>query len=261
MSEQKRRGEAIVIKGVNKVFEDKGKESLKVLEDINLEIHPGEFISIIGPSGCGKSTLLRAIAGLDTPTSGTIHVGDELVEGPSRHRGFVFQNARLFPWDDVWHNVAAGLIAGKCLKGNEELVDQYIEMVGLKGFEKAFPKELSGGMAQRVSLARALINLPGVLLLDEPLGALDALTRMTMQEEILRIWRKERMTMLFVTHDVDEAIFLADRVLVMSAKPGKVKEVVTIDLPSPRTRDSEQFDEYRHYLLHQVYEGHGAVDR
>lgn len=261
MTEQKKRGEAISIAHVNKSFEVKGKEGHLVLDDINLDFNPGEFISIIGPSGCGKSTLLRLIAGLDDTTSGTIRVGDEIVDGPSRHRGFVFQNARLFPWHDVWHNVAAGLVANHCLNGNESLVEEYIEMVGLKGFEKAFPKELSGGMAQRVSLARALINLPGVLLLDEPLGALDALTRMTMQEEILRIWRRERMTMVFVTHDVDEAIFLADRVLVMSAKPGKVKEIVDIDLPLPRTRDSKQFDEYRHYLLNQVYEGHGAVER
>ena len=191
MSESNKRGTAIEIEGVDKIFTAPDKPDLKVLEDINLSIKAGEVVSIIGPSGCGKSTLLRVISGLEVPTKGTVRVGGELVEGPSRSRGFVFQNARLFPWDDVWHNVAAGLIANKELKGNEKLVDQYIEMVHLKGFEKAYPKELSGGMAQRVSLARALINLPSVLLLDEPLGALDAFTRMNMQEEILRIWREQ----------------------------------------------------------------------
>ena len=255
MIESKQTGAPISIEGVNMIFSTPDKPDLQVLKDIDLEIKAGEFVSVIGPSGCGKSTLLRVISGLQLPTTGTVHVGGELVQGPDRSRGFVFQNARLFPWDDVWHNVAAGLIAGKMLKGNEKLVDSYIELVGLKGFEKAFPKELSGGMAQRVSLARALINLPSVLLLDEPLGALDAFTRMNMQGEILRIWHEQGLTLMMVTHDVDEAVFMGDRVVVMDAQPGRVKEIVDIDLPSPRARDSKEFDHYRHYLLRQVYQG------
>lgn len=261
MIENEQCGDSISIQGVNKIFTSPDKPDLHVLKDIDLEIKAGEFVSIIGPSGCGKSTLLRLISGLDNPTSGTVRVGDEVVTGPDRSRGFVFQNARLFPWDDVWHNVAAGLIASKTLKGNEALVDSYIELVGLKGFEKAYPKELSGGMAQRVSLARALINLPKVLLLDEPLGALDAFTRMNMQEELLRIWHERRMTMVFVTHDVDEAVFLGDRVVVMSAHPGRISEVVDIEMPSPRQRNSKEADEYRHYLLSRVYESEYEVER
>lgn len=261
MIESQKSGVSIAVEGVDKRFTNPDKSELLVLKDVNLTIKAGEFMCIIGPSGCGKSTLLRVISGLELPTAGTVRVGDEVVTGPDRSRGFVFQNARLFPWKDVWHNVAAGLVAGKQLKGNEALVDSYIELVGLKGFEKAYPKELSGGMAQRVSLARALINLPSVLLLDEPLGALDAFTRMNMQEEILRIWHETGMTMVFVTHDVDEAVFLSDRVLVMAPNPGRVSELVEIDMPSPRKRDSHEFDHFRHYLLNRVYESEIEVER
>ena len=246
-------GSSILIENVTQIFTAKGKDPFTALQNVSLSIDAGEFITIIGPSGCGKSTLLRLIAGLDLPSEGTILVAGKEVTGPDYLRGFVFQSANLYPWDTVWKNVAAGLIARNDLKGNEDKVDAFIEMVNLKGFEKAFPKELSGGMTQRVALARALINNPNALLLDEPLGSLDALTRIIMQDEILRIWNEQKITMVFVTHDIDEAIHLGDRAVVMTAHPGKINQIIDIDLPRPRNRAAPEFDAYRRILLDLIF--------
>lgn len=256
MSRRERLEAPLSLRGVSKTYSAKGKPPFEVFSNVNLDIQAGDLVSVIGPSGCGKSTLLRIVSGLDAPTEGAVFVGDDRVEGPDRTRGFVFQEANLFPWDDVWHNVAAGLVARRSLAGNEHVVDDYIEMVGLQGFEKAYPKELSGGMAQRVALARALINRPNVLLLDEPLGALDALTRMMMQDEILRIWGEQKTTVMLVTHDIDEAVYMSDCVVVMLSNPGRVAEVIDIDLPRPRDRSDVRFDQYRHMLLDLILSVH-----
>ncbi len=219
------------------------------LDHVNLRIEPGEFISLIGPSGCGKSTLLRLIAGLDQATEGTIAVDGETITGTHHTRGLVFQDPTLFPWKNLWDNVASGLDARGILKHKSEEVSAFIELVGLKGFEKAYPHALSGGMAQRAALARALVNHPKVLLLDEPLGALDAFTRMNLQDELLRIWQDRGTTIVFVTHDIDEAIYLSDRVIVMTPRPAQIKEIWTIDLPRPRARNSQPFFRYRSQIM------------
>jgi NitT/TauT family transport system ATP-binding protein/sulfonate transport system ATP-binding protein len=208
---------------------------------VDLVIAPGEFVSLIGPSGCGKSTLLRLVAGLEEATSGEIFLDGEPVGGPDPDRGLVFQNPYLFPWLDIRGNVAFGLKARGRYAAEKTLVGRYLELVGLERFGKVFPHHLSGGMAQRAALARALINRPLVLLLDEPLGALDAFTRMNMQDEILRIREEERITMLMVTHDVDEAIYLSDRIVVMTSGPGRVETVIGVPLSRPRARNTPDF--------------------
>lgn len=239
----------ISVRNVSKLFTNKKGPGLLALDDINLDFGAGEFVTLIGTSGCGKSTLLRLISGLDRPTSGEILIDEAVITEPHYSRGFVFQNPTLYPWHDVWHNVAAGLRARGVLKEQSWEVDQFLALVGLEGFAKAYPHQLSGGMEQRVALARALINHPKALLLDEPLGALDALTRLAMQDEILRIWQERKTTMIFVTHDIDEAIYLGDRTVVMSRSPGKIKAVINIDLPRPRDRRAEKFLKYRQQLL------------
>jgi len=239
----------ISIRKVSKEFIDARNTEVKALHNINLEIKAGEFIMIIGPSGCGKSTLLRLVSGLDNPTGGKLYIDGERIAGPHFTRGFAFQNPTLFPWKDVWNNVATGLEARGILKEHIAEVDEYIELVGLTQFKNAFPHQLSGGMAQRVSLARALVNHPKALLLDEPLGALDALTRMSMQDEILRIWNEQKMTLLFVTHDIDEAIYLGDRVVIMSANPGQIQKILDIDIPKPRRRNDDIFFHYKKIML------------
>ena len=234
------------INQLNKSFE-KGKEKTHVLNEIDLHVKMGEFITIIGPSGCGKSTLLKAIAGLDTEYSGEIKLEGEKVIGTSINQGFIFQEPRLFPWLTVEKNIAGNL----SLKDNnvKKNVEQLIKLVRLEGFEKAYPKELSGGMAQRVAIARALLRKPKILLLDEPFGALDAFTRSHMQEALLEIWKEEKTTMIFVTHDIDEAINLGNKVMIMSARPGKVQKVISIDLPFPRKKANKSFQEFRHLVL------------
>lgn len=224
---------------------------VKALDEINLAVEPGEFISIIGPSGCGKSTLLRLIAGLDREHSGRILVGDRPIKGPSIKRGFIFQEHRLFPWLTVYQNVAFGL-EGRPAGEIRSLVDHYLDLVGLSEFAKAYPHQLSGGMSQRVAIARALVNNPRLLLLDEPFGALDAFTRMRLQDELIRIWSQERTTMIIVTHDIDEAIYLGDRVVVMSSHPGAIRKDYNVCLPRPRDRASYSFLEF-HRQVHQEF--------
>lgn len=224
-----------------------------------LDIEPGSFISLIGPSGCGKSTLLRLIGGLDKPDAGEILLDNEKIMKPGSDRGFAFQGSNLFPWLTVEKNIAFGLKARNIYQEMKEEVKEYIKLAGLEGFEKSYPHQLSGGMCQRASLARALVGHPKVLLLDEPLGALDAFTRMNLQDEILNIWKKHNMTMVMVTHDVDEAIYMSDKVVVMSARPSKVEAVVDIELPRPRARAQDTFQLYRAKILELLDLG-GKVD-
>jgi sulfonate transport system ATP-binding protein len=219
------------------------------LGGISFSIAAGELVSLVGPSGCGKSTLLRLIAGLDVPDSGELLVGNEKIVGPSAARGLVFQDPNLFPWLTVRRNIEAGLVARRVLREKRDEVDEFMRLVGLEAFANAYPHHLSGGMAQRVALARALINHPKVLLLDEPLGALDAFTRMRMQDEVLRLWENRRTTMLLVTHDIDEAIYMSDRIIIMTQRPGKIEQTIAIALERPRDRSSSDFLRLRGDIL------------
>ena len=212
-----------------------------------------ELVSLVGPSGCGKSTLLRLIAGLDVPDSGELLIGNEKILGPSAERGLVFQDPNLFPWLTVRRNIEAGLAARGVLREKRNEVDEFMRLVGLEAFANAYPHHLSGGMAQRVALARALINHPKVLLLDEPLGALDAFTRMRMQDEVLRLWENRRTTMLLVTHDIDEAIYMSDRILIMTQAPGRIDREINIDLTRPRDRTSDSFLRFRSEILEHLH--------
>ncbi|MCR5703689.1 MAG: ABC transporter ATP-binding protein [Eubacterium sp.] len=239
----------IKIEHVSKSFDNPDGTVLKALNDVNLTIKPGSFVSLIGPSGCGKTTLLRAISGLNLADEGVIKVDDEPVTKPGHERGFAFQQANLYPWLTIEKNISFGLKARGIYKAKKEDVDTYIDMVGLKGFENAYPHQLSGGMNQRASLARALVGHPKVLLLDEPLGALDAFTRMNMQDEILRIWKEQQMTMIMVTHDVDEAVYLSDQVVIMTPRPAKIEQVIDIELARPRARGNADFLKYRTKIL------------
>ncbi len=209
--------------------------SLEVLRDINLRIEDHEFVAIVGPSGCGKTTLLRTIAGIETPDRGTILVDGRAIDKPGADRGFVFQQDSLFPWRTVWQNTIFGLeISGRIDEETKKRTRELLRLVGLAGFENYYPTQLSGGMRQRVNIARALAINPEVLIMDEPFSALDAQTREVMQLELLRIWLQGRKTVLFITHQIDEAVFLADRVVVLGRRPGRIKEIVPIDLPRPR---------------------------
>ena len=212
-----------------------GKQSFLAVENFSLEIYPGEFVCLIGPSGCGKSTVLNSIAGFIAPTQGTVSVDNRLIDCPGGDRGMVFQQPSLFPWKTVLGNVAHGpLMAGNSKTIALRIAQDFLEMVGLVKFAKHYPMMLSGGMQQRVAIARALANSPPVLLMDEPFGALDAQTRFMMQENLLKLWEDLKTTVVFVTHDIDEAIFLADRVVVMSANPGQILKDISISLPRPR---------------------------
>ncbi|WP_019043555.1 ABC transporter ATP-binding protein, partial [Comamonas testosteroni] len=224
--------------------------SLQVLQDIDLQVRAGEFISIVGASGCGKSTLLRLVLGIDVDYEGHIALGDERITAPGLDRGIVFQDHRLFPWLTVEQNIAVGLRnADRSAAEKRELIAEHVALVGLQGFEQSFPRQISGGMAQRVAIARGLVNRPRVLLLDEPFGALDALTRTRLQGELQRIWQHERITMLLVTHDVEEAVFLGDRVVVMQPHPGRIRRIAPVDLPHPRNRSDPAFLRIRDALL------------
>jgi sulfonate transport system ATP-binding protein len=215
-----------------------------------LRVRPGEFVSVLGASGCGKSTLLRLIAGLDTDYSGEILVAGERVRDTSLQRGIVFQDHRLFPWLTASQNILAALRnAPLTAKQKRDAVAEHIALVGLAGFENAYPNQLSGGMAQRVAIARGLVNRPRVLLLDEPFGALDALTRGRLQNELQRIWEQERITMILVTHDVDEAVYLGDRVVTMAPRPGRIKRIVDVALPRPRDRADARFIRLRDEIV------------
>lgn len=210
-----------------------------VLENVNLTVRPGEFVSIVGASGCGKSTLLRLIVGLDSEYAGEIRLDGERIATTSLDRGIIFQDHRLFPWMTLAQNIELALLNTDTPKARRaQIVAEHIALVGLTGFEQAYPHQLSGGMAQRAAIARALVTEPKVLLLDEPLGALDALTRVHVQNELQRIWMAQRSTMVMVTHDVEEALYLGDRVIVMSPHPGRIRRIVEVDLPHPRDRRS-----------------------
>jgi sulfonate transport system ATP-binding protein len=239
-------GAQLKIERLNKTFASP-KGNIQVLDRIQLHVQQGEFVTVIGPSGCGKSTLLKIIAGLDTEHDGLVELSGKRVAAPGIDKGFVFQEHRLFPWLTVERNIAADLSLRD--PGVKRRVRELVALVRLEGFEKAYPRELSGGMAQRVAIARALLRNPQVLLLDEPFGALDAFTRAHMQEVLLDIWRKNRTTMILVTHDIDEAVFLANRVVVMTSRPGSIRTVIPIDLPHPRKRTSVPFQEIRHKVL------------
>lgn len=239
---------SVSITSLYKTF-TKQQSQREVLKDINLEIQRGEFITVIGPSGCGKSTLLKLIAGLDNEYEGNICINSKKITGPSIKQGFVFQEHRLFPWLTVEKNIAADL----SLKNPQirRRVQELIEIVRLKGFEKAYPKEISGGMSQRVAIARALLRNPEVLLLDEPFGALDAFTRNHLQDVLLDIWEQKKTTMILVTHDIDESVYLANRVVIMSSRPGHISNIIPIELPYPRKRASESFQVYRQKVLNE----------
>jgi NitT/TauT family transport system ATP-binding protein len=235
---------AIEIDGVSITF-GSGSEAHKAVETTSISIKAGEFVCILGPSGCGKSTLLNAIAGYVAPSEGKVTVDAVEVTKPGPDRGMVFQQYSLLPWKTVYENVAFGpKMAGQGRTSAGSTANTFLELVGLKKFGNRYPAELSGGMQQRVGIARALANYPSVLLMDEPFGALDAQTRLMMQESLLDIWRKFGTTVVFVTHDVDEAVFLADRVLIMSAAPGRIIEEVKIDLPRPRSTDMATSADY-----------------
>lgn len=235
---------------VNMVFVRDGK-STPVLNDISLDVLSGEFICLVGPSGCGKSTLLNTMAGFLSPTGGSIFIDSEIVRGPDPRRIFVFQERGVFPWLTVAENIGFGL--SKLSRAQrEQRITHYVKMVGLSGFEESYPSELSGGMKQRLEVARALAVDPDMLYLDEPFGALDSITRHTMRAELLRIWEAERKTIVFVTHDIDEAVQLADRVVVMSARPATVQQIVNIDIPHPRDISSPRYLELRDGILQQI---------
>ncbi|MBU4075537.1 MAG: ABC transporter ATP-binding protein [Euryarchaeota archaeon] len=239
----------LILKNVTRTFISK-ENNINALEKVNLEVKDKEFICILGPSGCGKTTLLRIIAGLDKPTAGEVLLDDIRVDKPGQDRGMVFQDYSLFPWRTVIDNIAFGLeVLGVDKKERYESAREYLELLDLEKFENSFPYELSGGMRQRIAIVRALINNPKLLLMDEPFGALDAQTRNIMQAELLRIWEKKHKTILFVTHSVDEAVYLADRIVVMSARPGTIKEIFNIDLPHPRIRTSQEANLIRDRIL------------
>lgn len=239
----------IRVEQARKLFSNPDGSMITALDGVNLDIKAGSFVSLIGPSGCGKTTLLRAIAGLNLADSGEIYIDDAKVTGAGADRGYAFQQANLFPWLNIYQNIAFGLKARGVYKEQKDEIDRMIEKVGLKGFEKSYPHQISGGMQQRASLARALVGHPKVLLLDEPLGALDAFTRMNMQDLLLDIWEEYNMTMIMVTHDVDEAIYLSDQVVVMSARPAKVQKVIDIKEFRPRDRGQDSFMKYRKDIL------------
>lgn len=230
-------------------------EVTHALNEIDLTMKSGEFISLVGPSGCGKSTILRLVAGLIMPTTGKLTVDDNEIQGPSPERGMVFQKPTLFPWLTVKDNIAFSLKMQGKLKGNEDKVEKMIDVIGLGSFRDDYPGQLSGGMAQRVALVRSLINEPDILLLDEPLGALDAFTRMNMQDEILRIWQEKEQLAIMVTHDVDEAVYMGSRVIVMDSNPGRVVSDITIKEKYPRDRSSAMFVEYRNEILNKLHYG------
>ncbi|MFI6788902.1 ABC transporter ATP-binding protein [Nonomuraea sp. NPDC050383] len=246
----------ISVRDVEKIF-PVGNEDFVALGGVSLDIADNEFVTIVGPSGCGKSTLLNILAGLDQPTGGTALVDGKQVTGPGPERGVIFQQYALFPWLTVRENVEFGMRTAK-VPGDERRrrAEHFIRLVGLEQFADALPKTLSGGMKQRCAIARAYAVNPSILLMDEPFGALDALTRVRLQEQLLETWSKDRRTVMFITHDVDEAVFLANRVVVMGARPGRIVEVIDVDLPYPRDEDmrlSPEFGALRNRVWHSVY--------
>ncbi|KPF92986.1 ABC transporter [Rhodopseudomonas sp. AAP120] len=241
-------GASLEVDDVSHHFDIDGKP-LPVLDRVSLNARPGEFVALLGPSGCGKSTLLRLVAGLEPPRSGRLLEDGRPITGPNPSRVVVFQDPTLFPWRTVWKNVALGLEAQGIIKSERHRVDAALQLVGLSGFANAYPHQLSGGMAQRVSLARALVNDPDILILDEPLGKLDSLTRLSMQTEIVSLWQRNGFTTLLVTHDVEEALFLAQRVVVFSERPARLKADIAVDLPYPRHRGDPVLADLRRQIL------------
>lgn len=236
------------VENVSCTYRESDKET-EALKEVSLKVKEGEFISVIGASGCGKTTLLRLIAGLNKPGGGRILVGGKEISGHDDQIGYVFQQGSLFDWMTVEQNIAYGLKAGRVFKENKSRIPEFIEITGLHGFEKAYPHQISGGMAQRVAIARTLINNPKILLLDEPMGALDSFTRADLQDKILELKQLNRTTMILVTHDVDEAIYLSDRIVIMTPRPGRISEIMEIDMSHPRNRGSGEFLECRRRLL------------
>lgn len=248
MSEKKH----LVINKLYKKFEVDNNE-VTILNNINLDIEQGEFITIVGHSGCGKSTLLKIIAGLESSTEGEVTYGGKVLKEPDTDRGMVFQEHRLLPWLSIKENVGFGLINYSKEEKNK-LVSKHIDLVKLSGFENAYPSQLSGGMSQRAAIARGLVSNPEILLLDEPFGALDALTRIQMQTEILNIWEKEKTTMILVTHDIDEAIYLGQRIIVLSSRPGEVKEIIDVPKGVGRDRGSADFAHIKKRIYNHFFE-------
>ena len=245
-------GKTLSIQNVNKSFTVDGQK-VDVLKDINLEVQEGEFIAIVGHSGCGKSTLLKIIAGLEKNDTGLVTVDGKEVNGPGMDRGMIFQEHRLFPWMSIEKNVQLGL-KGLSKEEKTKLSDQYLELVKLSEFKKAYPSQLSGGMSQRAAIARSLVSQPEVLLLDEPFGALDALTKIELQEELLKIRERFHNTMLMVTPDIEEAVYLADRIVVMSARPGRIKDVIKVELGTYRDRGGSDFAHYKKKIFDYFFE-------
>lgn len=245
----------VSIQDLSKAFPKEDGTATQALSGVDLEIGDTEFICLVGPSGCGKTTLLRIIAGLETATTGKVTIAGRPVTGPDPKRGMVFQEYSLFPWRRVIDNVAFGLeMKGMGREERREIADRYIDMVGLSQFRDSYPYELSGGMRQRVAIARALANDPDVLLMDEPFGALDAQTRNRMQKELLSLWEQTKKTIVFVTHSVDEAVYLATRIVVLSPRPGSIREIIDIPWPHPRDRTSRDFAEVRRKVLRMIDE-------
>jgi NitT/TauT family transport system ATP-binding protein len=253
-------GLSIEFKNVSKTYPlEDPRRRLLALSDVSFSAEPREFVCLLGPSGCGKSTLLKMVAGLESAESGSVSIDGEPVRSPRTGCGLVFQDYALYPWLTVEQNVSFGLE----LRGDDKLeirkiIARFIELVGLRGFEKAFPRQLSGGMKQRVALARVLVMSPKVLLMDEPFGALDSFTRMEMQTELVNLWRQQPSTVLFVTHDVEEAVYLADRIVVMTPRPGQIKTIAAVPLVRPRRRTDRDFTEIRNHVLEQ-YERSSAT--
>lgn len=255
MSDDKKKV-CLKLENVSKVFAKVESDGVThALQDVSTEMQSGEFVSLVGPSGCGKSTILRLVAGLITPTLGRVTVDGKEVGGPSPQRGLVFQNPTLFPWLTVEKNISFSLDMQGATVGKAEKVKHMLEITGLEKFRNDYPAQLSGGMAQRVALVRTLINEPEILLLDEPLGALDAFTRMNMQDEILNIWTQRRQLALMVTHSIDEAVYMGTRVLVMEANPGRIVADIRISEDFPRDRSSAGFVEYRNEILNKLHYG------
>lgn len=244
-------GNIVEIRHLTKVFVTP-ETSVTALSDISLTVPEGQFISIIGGSGCGKSTLLRIIGGLEREYEGELLVDGKPVTGASREKGVIFQDHRLLPWLNVRENIRFSL--PKERKKDEDHIQRYIDLVGLTGFEKSLPKELSGGMAQRVAIARALANQPKILLLDEPFASLDAITRIHLQDQLLEIWQKEPITMILVTHDIDEAIYLGNQVVVMTPRPGRIKKVQNVDLGNPRRRTGPNFSRIKDEIYREFFQ-------
>jgi len=241
----------IVMQGISKVFRDRsGGRDIVALDNINLSIESNDFVCLLGPSGCGKSTLLNIIAGFEKPTNGRATVDGSLVEAPGSDRGVVFQQPTLMPWLTVWENVAFHLkMKGARRAERRERAQEFIDLVGLKGFEKHYPAELSGGMSQRVGIARALLMNPRVILMDEPFAALDAQTRFEMQEELVGIWQRHRGTIVFVTHGVDEALVLGNKIAVMTRRPGRIRDFIMFDSPRPRDVTGAEFNDAKRHIL------------